>query len=478
MTTNKVFNLIKDYLYAFSSREEAIEIIFPKGLEYYTELDEEVLNKLVNDSITKYFESKFKSNELPSLFKKSLISNKTKKTFTIFDKLLANTEYDPTYEDMENIYILPGVKKYILSPKSKSNLVTQLNEFREDLEDEEIEDDSSSKLKYVIDTSDNYSIYLHDIEQFNVLTPEEEKEVLRKYKLENDQDAFNFLVECNQRLIMKVARKYQNRGLSMLDLIQEGNIGLIKGIEKFDITKGYKLSTYVTWWIRQSIKKAIKDKASTIRIPNHMGDVKEKVARASSIYRNENGEEPTIEELIKLTGLSKRSIEDLIKYDPKMISYDKPVQTEEDSGSILGDFLKSDIETPEELIEKKVDKEILETLLSRLAKDPNISDGKRSEQIIRLRFGIGLYNEETYKLIEKAGYEIKDKYILEDIGKIFGITRERIRQLEAKAIQALDRYGRSIKRELENGKYEEPVITKQKKPRKKYTYRNKDNKTE
>ena len=272
---------------------------------------------------------------------------------------------------------------------------------------------------------------------------------MNKYKEDDDEDAKEKLICCNLRLCVSVAKKYMNRGLSLLDMIQEGNIGLIKSIERFDHKREGRISTYATWWIRQAITRAIADQSRTIRIPVHLVEIYNRMKRVSGTFTQVNGREPTIEELMELTGYREDQIKDAKKYlesDP--VPFDKPVR-DDDPDATFGDFLTSeDMETPEEKAVRESKKDTLEMLLRVLREDPNAPHPERLEQVVRLRMGIELYNDETYRLIKAAGLPVRDQYTLEEVGKVFGVTRERIRQIEAQAINKyLKRY---IKRHKES----------------------------
>lgn len=471
ITTEELFNLIEEYLFAFPSTEDAIKHIFNNDINSYTKLDEKEIERRVNNNLIKYFKKQFKSNKLPTIIKKYIKSNKLKRLSKLdmqfLDNIIYKTEYEVTYEDLEKLLNIKQISNYLkVSAKEELELVVKLRQFiklQEAAEEEKEESVEPTQEKSVEPTEEEYDgvniekIYERDSRRYKLLSREEERYYLKKYQEEDDKEAFDILIGSNQGLCKKIARRYEGRGLSKLDLIQEGNIGLIKCLEKFDLKRETKLSTYAMWWIDQSVQKAVKDKSKTIRVPVHVQDGQDKLNRVESAYMRKFGYEPTIEELAELSGFTKEKIKELKDSEFRMVSFDKKVQTDDDSGSTLGDFIKSEILTPEEILEEESEKELLNNYLERLAKDKNVGDGGRQEQIIRLRFGIELYNETTYELIRRAGFEVKDKYKLEDVGKIFGVTRERIRQLEAKAIKTLKKYGFSYKKELEsNGKISVP----------------------
>jgi len=267
---------------------------------------------------------------------------------------------------------------------------------------------------------DSVKMYLKDIGKISLLSAEEEREIAKRMS-EGDEEAKNILIESNLRLVVSIAKKYMNRGLALLDLIQEGNIGLIKAVDKFDYTKGFKFSTYATWWIRQAITRAIADQARTIRIPVHMVETINKLTRVQRQLVQDLNREPTDEELAEAMGMDVQKIRDIKKISQDPISIDKPVGEEEDSH--LVDFISNDDLAPEEEVARTLLKEDLIKALS------NLSD--RERRVIELRFGL------------KDGVPMT----LEQVGQNLGVTRERIRQIEAKAIRKLSRASSSKKLE-------------------------------
>jgi len=272
-----------------------------------------------------------------------------------------------------------------------------------------------------IPVDDSVRMYLKEIGKIELLKAEEERELASRMA-EGDEEAKNKLIESNLRLVVSIAKKYMNRGLSLLDLIQEGNIGLIKAVDKFDYTKGFKFSTYATWWIRQAITRAIADQARTIRIPVHMVETINKLTRVQRQLVQDLGREPTTEELAKEMGMEPAKIREIQKISQDPISIDKPVGEEEDSH--LVDFISNDeLAAPEEEVARILLKEDLIKALNSLT--------ERERKVIELRFGL------------KDGIPMT----LEQVGKKLGVTRERIRQIEAKAIRKLSRASSSKKLE-------------------------------
>ena len=253
--------------------------------------------------------------------------------------------------------------------------------------------------------------YLKEIGRIPLLDSEGEVE-LAKRMLEGDEDAKTKLVESNLRLVVSIAKKYLGRGMYFLDLIQEGNLGLMKAVEKFDYNKGYKFSTYATWWIRQAITRAIADQARTIRIPVHMVETIHKVTKYSRQMLQELGREPTAEEIGDKIGMSADKVREILKISQDPVSLETPIGEEEDSH--LGDFIPDDdTPAPADAAASTILREVIERELHTLT--------RREEHVIKLRFG--LYDGRTRTL--------------EEVGKEFDITRERIRQIEAKALRKL-----------------------------------------
>ena len=266
---------------------------------------------------------------------------------------------------------------------------------------------------------DPVRMYLKEIGKVDLLSPDEEIE-LAKRMLEGDEAAKKRLAEANLRLVVSIAKRYVGRGMQFLDLIQEGNLGLIKAVEKFDYTKGYKFSTYATWWIRQAITRAIADQARTIRIPVHMVETINKVIRVSRQLLQERGHDPSPEEVAEEMNMPVQKVRDILKIALEPVSLETPIGEEEDSH--LGDFIPDDdAPEPAEVASFTLLKEQLGEVLGTLT--------PREEKVLRLRFGIEDGRTRT----------------LEEVGKEFNVTRERIRQIEAKALRKLRHPSRSKK---------------------------------
>ncbi len=298
-------------------------------------------------------------------------------------------------------------------------------EIVDDLQDESLEelalvkvdkgDDEEGGETLIVD--DPVKVYLKEIGRVPLLSPDEEIELARRI-MDGDEAAKQRLSEANLRLVVSIAKRYVGRGMSFLDLIQEGNLGLIKAVEKFDYTKGFKFSTYATWWIRQAITRAIADQARTIRIPVHMVETINKVKKTSSILLHKNGHEPTAEEIAEELNLEVARVREIMRVAQEPVSLETPIGEEEDSH--LGDFIP-DEEAPapadaaSHMLLKETLTDVLETLTPREAK------------VLRLRFGLEDGRPRT----------------LEEVGKEFDVTRERIRQIEAKALRKLRHPSRS-----------------------------------
>ena len=270
-----------------------------------------------------------------------------------------------------------------------------------------------------VSIEDPVRMYLKEIGKVPLLTADEEIELAKRME-DGDENAKKRLAEANLRLVVSIAKRYVGRGMLFLDLIQEGNLGLIKAVEKFDYRKGYKFSTYATWWIRQAITRAIADQARTIRIPVHMVETINKLIRVSRQLLQELGREPTPEEIAKEMNMSVDRVREILKISQEPVSLETPIGEEEDSH--LGDFIQGDnVPVPADAAAFTMLKEQLEEVLGTLT--------EREQKVLRLRFGLDDGRART----------------LEEVGKEFNVTRERIRQIEAKALRKLRHPSRSRK---------------------------------
>ena len=278
-----------------------------------------------------------------------------------------------------------------------------------------IMDDSTLTKDLTI--NDPVRMYLKEIGRIKLLNLEEELALADRI-IAGDEEAKNILAEANLRLVVSIAKRYVGRGMLFLDLIQEGNIGLMKAVEKFDVTKGYKFSTYATWWIRQAITRAIADQARTIRVPVHMVETINKLARIQRQLTLELNREPSEEEIAKEMKTSVEKVREIIKISQDPVSLETPIGEEDDSH--LGDFIKDEHNmSPEEFATNELLKDEISEVLLTLT--------EREEKVIRLRFGLEDGKPRT----------------LEEVGQMFGVTRERIRQIEAKALRKLRHPSRS-----------------------------------
>ena len=332
------------------------------------------------------------------------------------EKLEGEEEYvEISIPDLENLVIEDPTDEELAQVESdKDDELDEIDHEREDSTEKEAVD-----LLEGVGTEDPVRLYLKEIGTVSLLSAEEEIE-LAKRKAQGDEAAKDKLVEANLRLVVSIAKRYTGRGMSFLDLVQEGNLGLIKGVEKFDYTKGYKLSTYATWWIRQSVTRALADHARTIRVPVHMFETINRLSKMQRKLTLELGHEPSSKELAKALGMTEEKVLEIEQISKEPASLDTPIGEEDDSN--LGDFVADhNIEMPESKVESIMLKGHIADLLEDLK--------EREREVIILRFGLRDGHPRT----------------LEEVGKIFNVTRERIRQIEAKAIRKLKNPVRSKK---------------------------------
>jgi len=334
------------------------------------------------------------------------------------DMNLEQEQIDKFYDTLENLNIdtIETEGTAFVPPEGEAPEIEELQEI-ETLAEDEIIDPETLVDNFSID--DPVRMYLKEIGKVNLLTTEEEI-VLATKMAEGDNEAKRQMAEANLRLVVSIAKRYVGRGMLFLDLIQEGNLGLIKAVEKFDYTKGYKFSTYATWWIRQAITRAIADQARTIRIPVHMFETINKVMRISRQLQQELGHDPTPEEIAEDMGMPVEKVREILKIAQEPVSLETPIGEEEDSH--LGDFIPDeDASEPAEAASFTLLKEQLSGVLNTLT--------PREEKVLRLRFGVEDGRTRT----------------LEEVGREFNVTRERIRQIEAKALRKLRHPSRSKK---------------------------------
>lgn len=328
------------------------------------------------------------------------------KVNTLISELnLDNNQIDKIYERLEayNIVVLSSGEE----EEPSEEILLELDE---DSEDAQSEVEALTQTSYAM-SDDPVHLYLKEIGNYPLLTMADEVELAKRI-IDGDEPAKQSLAESNLRLVVSIAKRYVGRGLSFLDLIQEGNLGLIKAVEKFDYTKGYKFSTYATWWIRQAITRSIADQSRTIRIPVHMSEVINKTYRISRNLLQDLGREPTDQELADAMNLPIEKVREILKVSADPISLDTPIGEEDDSH--LGDFISDDtVMGPEDAASYSILKDQITRLLDTLT--------DREQRVLVLRFGLKDGRSRT----------------LEEVGKEFNVTRERIRQIEAKALRKL-----------------------------------------
>ncbi|MCI7261630.1 MAG: RNA polymerase sigma factor RpoD [Clostridium sp.] len=356
-----------------------------------------------------------KLNQLLELAKtrKNVLDNKEILNF-FHGEILSPEQLDQIYEFLDNHKV--DVTRF----DEDMDIDPEL--FEEDMLSEEEEIDMENldlNVPEGINIEDPVRMYLKEIGKVPLLTPEEEVELAKRMEL-GDESAKKRLAEANLRLVVSIAKRYVGRGMQFLDLIQEGNLGLIKAVEKYDYSKGFKFSTYATWWIRQAITRAIADQARTIRIPVHMVETINRLIRTSRQLLQELGREPQPEEIAERMDLPVDRVREIMKISQDPVSLETPIGEEEDSH--LGDFIQDDhVEVPADAATYTLLHEQLMEVLKTLT--------EREQKVLRLRFGLDDGRPRT----------------LEEVGKEFNVTRERIRQIEAKALRKLRHPSRSKK---------------------------------
>jgi RNA polymerase primary sigma factor len=372
--------------------------------------------------------SRPKHLEIPKVLK--LIEN-GKKSGTLTHKEIMDTlqdveltpdQIDDVYDAIEQMGI-DLIQEPGANGEAEADLIKSVKD--QDVDDtangEATSDEAETELSLLegVSVDDPVRMYLKEIGRVALLTADEEVELAKRIE-EGDEEARRKLAEANLRLVVSIAKRYVGRGMLFLDLIQEGNLGLLKAVEKFDYRKGYKFSTYATWWIRQAVTRAIADQARTIRIPVHMVETINKLMRISRQLLQEYGREPSIEEIADAMGMTEDKVREILKIAQEPVSLETPIGEEEDSH--LGDFIEDeDVLAPVDAVSFYLLKEQLEDVLGTLT--------PREERVLRLRFGLDDGRPRT----------------LEEVGQEFGVTRERIRQIEAKALRKLRHPSRSKK---------------------------------
>ena len=345
--------------------------------------------------------------------KKELVKKGKEKGFLTYEELASSLKgLDLDADSLDDLYNVFNENNIAIVSEDANEDGTNEDDGDKLLLDDEI-------LTKDLTINDPVRMYLKEIGQIKLLTMQEELDLADRI-LEGDEQAKTILAEANLRLVVSIAKRYVGRGMLFLDLIQEGNIGLMKAVDKFDVTKGYKFSTYATWWIRQAITRAIADQARTIRVPVHMVETINKLARIQRQLTLELNREPTEQELAKKMNVSIDKIREIYKISQEPVSLETPIGEEDDSH--LGDFIKDERNmSPEEYATNEMLKDEIADVLLTLT--------EREEKVIRLRFGLEDGKSRT----------------LEEVGQMFGVTRERIRQIEAKALRKLRHPSRSRK---------------------------------
>ena len=383
--------------------------------------DEKAVNVAEEEAKEAFSEEK-KEELIKELIEKGK-NEKNKITYTTIADILGTADLDKNQmDDIYDLLMSKGIEIVSEAEPEDFDLILDEEDLTEDPDaiiEESNEIDLEATIPKGVAVDDPVRMYLKEIGKVPLLTADEEIELARR--MENgDEEAKKRLCEANLRLVVSIAKRYVGRGMLFLDLIQEGNLGLIKAVDKFDYTKGYKFSTYATWWIRQAITRSIADQARTIRIPVHMVETINKLIRVSRQLLQTYGREPTPEEIAQEMGLSVDKVREIQKIAQEPVSLETPIGEEEDSH--LGDFIPDeDVPAPAEAAAFSMLKEQLVEVLDTLT--------EREQKVLKLRFGLEDGRART----------------LEEVGKEFEVTRERIRQIEAKALRKLRHPSRSKK---------------------------------
>ncbi len=372
---------------------------------------------MLNVSVKKKGDAKMegweKKPQIKALIDKGKVSGKLA-THDIDNVILEIEGFD--VDDIEKLYELIESNSIEIIDDIGDEMLDALSM---DIESTKTPDEESPADAKAMAIDDPVKVYLKEIGRVPLLTSEEEIELAIRIS-ENDQEAKKRLSEANLRLVVSIAKRYVGRGMQFLDLIQEGNLGLIKAVDKFDYTKGFKFSTYATWWIRQAITRAIADQARTIRIPVHMVETINKVKKTNSQLLHENGRDPTAEEIAEKLDMPVEKVREILRVAQEPVSLETPIGEEEDSH--LGDFIPDDdAQAPVDAASMALMREQLAEVLKTLT--------PREARVLSLRYGLEDGNPKT----------------LEEVGKEFNVTRERIRQIEAKALRKLRHPSRSKK---------------------------------
>ena len=383
------------------------------------QVTDKTLNLLTNeDTGDESIEELINMPEVKALIEKG----KETGNLTSNDLDAALEDVDLDSEEIDSIYMYLQKEGITLNFKDDVDIgdidETNIDELKQ-IEEEEESREKAADISDSVSVNDPVRLYLKEIGKVPLLTAEEEMELAKRME-EGDEEAKKKLAEANLRLVVSIAKRYMGRGMSFLDLIQEGNLGLIKAVEKFDYKKGFKFSTYATWWIRQAITRAIADQARTIRIPVHMVETINKLTRVSRQLLQENGREPTPKEIADEMGYTEEKVREIQKIAQDPVSLETPIGEEDDSH--LGDFIEDEnAMAPADAASYALLKEQLIEVLGTLT--------EREEKVLRLRFGLDDGRART----------------LEEVGRTFNVTRERIRQIEAKALRKLRHPSRSKK---------------------------------